>query len=625
MEQRPRSTKILATIVISIFLLMSCSKGKTINTDPDPNPDPGITEGTRLYPDDLAYKGAFRVPHENSTLNGGVSYGRGYTAASTMNWDSKHNSILMPGLSNSANYMGGFAPVQPIISATKNAKELNTAVMNPSLPFTDLTNGIQGNYHILTSVYFNGSRYLWTLFNTYDVAAATRERFGISSAWASNKVVQLANLADKPPRQWGRWIVDIDDQWANKNLGHKAFGLGSSRTNGSFGPSIYFIDKEFINNPSSSIPNVQGIYYDANHTVNSFSPADMYSDAVWVNYNGKRAYLVLVRCGFRVEPESPKIAYRGSDRWWSTSGIGKSIAYKNKDVDQTILTGAISDIATTIPVADASILPSKGYIGIGSELIYYDAIDRTTNTLLNCTRGMIIIAVNVQTQAAAHASGSAVTQYMPDILFYGNNQDGYDSVILIPMLHFYDVDQIAEIVRGERQPWDIRPYAYMTLDQEFYRSMGALNGDVGLHAAPLNSNGRIYTGFDLGIALDPTGNLYIGENDGDPEIYGRWPIIHQYAIIGTGVAPSTTAPSAPANVTVNSSGVVSWQPSNGNVLYVIFKWFDEPHYSVPQGEYRPIRTSLAPTWTDRYYKSGDKYQIIAYDRNMNASSPAQSN
>ena len=622
MEQRPKSIKILAIIAIFISLLMSCSKGKTINPDPDPDI---TTVGTRLYPDDLAYKGAFRVPHENSTLNGGVSYGRGYTAASTMNWDSKHNSILMPGLSNSANYMGGFAPAQPIISATKNAKELNTAVMNPSLPFTDLTNGIQGNYHILTSVYFNGSRYLWTLFNTYDVAAATRERFGISSAWASDKVVQLGNLADRPPRQWGRWIVDIDDQWANKNLGHKAFGLGSSRTNGSFGPSIYFIDKEFINNPSSSIPNVQGIYYDANHTVNSFSPADMYSDAVWVNYNGKRAYLVLVRCSFRVDPNNPRYGYHGSDRWWSTAGIGKSVAYKNRDVDQTTLASAISDIATTIPVVNASVLPSKGYIGIGSELIRYDAIDRTTNTLLNCTRGAIIVTVNVQTQAADHASGSIVTQYMPDILFYGNNQDGYDSVILIPMLHFYDVDQIAEIVRGERQPWDIRPYAYMTLDQDFYRSMGALNGDVGLHAAPLNTTGRIYTGFDLGIALDPTGNLYIGEKDGDPEIYSRWPIIHQYTITGTGSAPSTSAPSAPANVTVNNSGVVSWQPSNGNVLYVIFKWFDEPHYSVPQGEYRPIRTSLAPTWTDRLYKSGDKYQIIAYDRNMNASSPAQSN
>ena len=154
--------------------------------------------------------------------------------------------------------------------------------------------------------------------------------------------------------------------------------------------------------------------------------------------------------------------------------------------------------------------------------------------------------------------------------------------------------------------------------------MGALNGDVGMHARPFNTTVRIAPGSDWGIALDTNGNLYIGEKDGDPEIYSRYPIIHQYAITGTGLAPPTTSPSAPANVKVNNSGDVSWQPSNRDVLYVIFKWFDEPHYSLPQGEYRPIRTSLAPTWTDHYYKNRDKYQIIAYDRNMNASPPAYS-
>ena len=595
--------------------------------DVDPDPEQNTVKGTRLYPDDLAYQGAFRVPRDKPVVNGqNIWYGRGYTSASTMNWDSKHHSILMPGLSSGANYMGGFTPAQPVISATKNAKELNTAVMNASLPFTDLTNGLQSNsYHILTSVFFDGQRYLWTLFNTYDVATATIERFGVSSAWAPDKVVQHINLSDQPPRRWARWIVDIDDEWAIQNLGHKAFGLGSSRVNGSFGPSIYFINKESLNNPGLSIPNVQGIYYDAQHTVNSFSSADMYADAVWVNYNGKQAYVVLVLCGFRVEMNSPSIAFKGADKWWSSAGVGRSISYKSQDVEHTTLAGAISGTAATIPVADASILSSKGYINIGGELIYYAGINRSTNTLLNCVRGMMIPSVEIQTTAVAHASGLEVKQSMPDILWYGSNNNGYDSGILIPMLHFFDVDEIAEIVRGERQSWDIQPYAYMTLDKEFHRSMGALNGDVGIHAKPLNTTSRIGSGSDLGIALDAKGNLYIGENDGDPEIYDRWPIIHQYAITGTGSAPQTTAPSAPANVVVNSSGVVSWQPSNREVLYVIFKWFDEPHYSVPQGEYRPIRTSLAPTWTDRYYKNGDKYQIIAYDRNMNASAAAQSN
>ena len=621
MEQKIKLRKIVAVMMMSVVILMACCKD-------EPN-EQNTVEGTRLYPDDLAYRGAFRVPRDKVNLDGNdVFYGRRSTSASTMNWDSKHNSILMPGLSLDANYMGGFTPAQPIISATKNAKELNTAVMNTSLPFTDLTNGLQqnvlSNFLVLSSVFFDGQRYLWTLFNTYDVSAATSGRFGVSSAWASDKVVQVGNLSTHAPRQWARWIVDIDDQWAIENIGFKAFGLGSSRVNGSFGPSIYFVNKESIAGSASSIPNTQGIFYDAQHAVNSFSAADMYADAVWVNYNGKRAYVVLVRSGFRFEKNNPDVAFKGADRWWTTAGTGKSISYKSLEDENTTLSGAVSSSDTSIPVADASILSSKGYIHIGSEVIYYSDINRSTHTLLNCERGMKVPSTNAQTQAANHSSGSLVKQVLPDIFWYGSNNNGYDSDITIPMLHFYDVDEIAEIVRGQRQSWDIQPYAYMTLDREFHRSMGALNGDVGAHAAPLNSASRIASDWDLGITLDTNGNLYIGERDGDPETYEKWPLIHQYAISGTGSAPSTTAPSAPANVAVNGSGVVSWQSSNSDVLYVIFKWFDEPHYSLPQGEYRPIRTSLAPTWTDHYYKNGDKYQIIAYDRNMNGSPPAYS-
>ena len=625
MEQKKKSRMIIAVIMMIAAIFMVCCKDEPVDTDNDNDSEPNVVESSRLYPDDLAYRGAFRVPRDKPDVNGvSVWYGRGYTSASTMNWDSKNNSIIMPGLSNGGNYMGGFIPAQPVISKTKNAKELNTAVMNTALPFTDLTNGLQKDYNILACAYFDGQRYLWTLFNTYDVAAATNERFGISSAWASNKIVQVGNLSDQPPRQWARWIVDVDDQWANKNLGYKAFGLGSSRTNGSFGPSIFFFNKESLKNPTSSIPNIKGIYYDSQHTVNSFSFADDYADAVWVNYKGKRAYVILVRSSFRVDKNNVNFGYKGADRWWKTAGTGRAVAYKSQDVERTTLTNAISNTATTISVANASILPTKGYIGVDGELIYYDAINRSTNTLLNCTRGVTIPSAEAPTQAANHSSGAIVTQYMPDILWYGSNKDGYDPCIHIPMLHFYDTDEIAEIIRGERQSWDIQPYAYMTLDNEFYRSMGALNGDIGIHAKPFNTTVRVGVGNDLGITLDPNGNLYIGEKDGDPETYDRWPIIHQYTITGTGAAPPKTSPSAPANVTVNSSGAISWQPSNRDVLYVIFKWFNEPHQSIPDGEYRPIRTSLAPTWKDRYYKSGDKYQIIAYDRNMNASTPAYS-
>jgi|GEM_PF-3354485 hypothetical protein len=627
MERKTKSQTIMVIIMISVAIVVTCCKKNPVDSDPNTD-NPGVVKGSRLYPDDLVYKGAFRVPRDRGTVNGyEVWYGRGYTHESTMNWDNTNKSILMPGLSGAANYMGGFTLAQPVISASKNAKELNTAVMNAALPFTDLSNKLQhiekNNQLVLSSAYFDGQRILWVLFNTYDVSGRTDPRLGVSSAWSADNVIQVTTLHNQPPVQWGKWIVDIDDQWAVQNLGYKAFGLGSNRTNGSFGPSIYFINKESIKTPSPSISNIQGIFYDSKHTVNSFSVGDSYADAVWINYNGKSAYVVLVRNSFRAEMNNSRFGYVGADRWWSTAGNGRSVAYKSTDLENTTLATAISATATSIPVANISVLPSKGYILIGGELIYYSAVNRGTNTLLGCTRGAIYHSSGTQTQAADHSAGSAVTQCMPDIILYGSHIDGYDPCISIPMLHFYDVDEIAEIVRGERQSWDIQPYAYMTLDKEFYRSMGALNGDVGMHI-PFNSNKRIAEGSDWGITIDPDGNLYIGEKDGDPEVYSRLPIIHQYSITGQGAAPSTASPSAPSNVKVNSSGVVSWGASNSEVLYVIFKWFDEPHYSLPEGEYRPIRTSLAPTWTDRYYKSGDKYQIIAYDRNMNASSPSYS-
>ena len=122
MKQKAKSRKILIVMMMAVAIFMVCC-----NDDPnDHNIESGsdTEKSSRLYPDDLAYQGAFRVPRDKPDVNGvSVWYGRGYTYASTMNWDSKANSILMPGLSSGANYMGGFIPAQPIISVAKDAKE----------------------------------------------------------------------------------------------------------------------------------------------------------------------------------------------------------------------------------------------------------------------------------------------------------------------------------------------------------------------------------------------------------------------------------------------------------------------------------------------------------------------
>ena len=75
----------------------------------------------------------------------------------------------------------------------------------------------------------------------------------------------------------------------------------------------------------------------------------------------------------------------------------------NENITTVTLTANISALDTTIPVSNASVLASAGFVKIGNETISYPNVDITNNQLLNCARGQNY------TTAAAHLSGAVLT------------------------------------------------------------------------------------------------------------------------------------------------------------------------------------------------------------------------
>ena len=171
-----------------------------------------------------------------------------------------------------------------------------------------------------------------------------------------------------------------------------------------------------------------------------------------------------------------------------------------------------------------------------------------------------------------------------------------------PALLFYDVDELAQVAAGTLLPYEVQPYDYMILDEYFYRSGSTLGEWV--------SNT-----FQSGITTDGT-TIFIGEFNGDPVSYSKFPLVHTFSV-GAGGTQDTTAPAASASGTVTESGVVQWSSVDGAAIYVVYKYFPLAYRNV--SEYRPIRSTTGTTWTDPLYQAGDQYQVVALDRSANQS------
>lgn len=577
-----------------------------------------------LYPSDFTYDGAMRMPAEIGA--DGLTKWSNPTPYTGLGWDAISGSFLMVARTSSSLYkVAGITPAIPVISATKNVAELNTATTTLTKEFTDITGGAQADAGLLTDVEYIPAQpgqtvghYVYTRFVYYSVSDNYDARH---IGWADTDFTAPNaqngwDLDGLSTRNYDKYLTKIPDSWATSTLGHTAMGIGRVRTNASFGPGLYAF-APWIDNAGA--PPLDGanlahtllLSYPSDHAMESFGTNGNIGDAVWVSYGGKEALIFYGTIPYRYDSGCANCSVTGAIKWWKSTGTGRSTGYKDLDAEQTYLSADITAEQNTVPVTDASIFANSGraniiYISGVTPLLNEEEIrytGKSGNTLTGVTRGV----GSYFNAPLPHSGGAKIVQVMPDVMDYGGHTGGYDSIIHIPALLFYDPADLAAVAAGTKQSWEPQPYAYLTLDRNFYQS-GANK--------PQTYYGNM---FGNGITTDGDGHIFIGEEAGDPGTYTSRPLIHQFSIGSTGIA-DTTPPDAPESVAVNSSGVLTWGASNEDVTYVIFKYFTNPHVSVPVGEYRPIRTSLATTWTDPLYQAGDKYQIIAHDRSMNASS-----
>ena len=573
----------------------------------------------RIYPSDVIYSGAFKVPYG---VRNGASFEYGSALPLGMGWDSAQNALIIQGQQTGYTaYTEVVAPATPVISATKDSAELNQATTLAGYEFVDITDGIQGSsviggpleqygyVHLRDVEYLpaQGSQtegvYHWVMGHHYATADSYYNRLG----WANTDFSSLTasgpwGLDGVSDRRYDQYMFKIPETWADTHVGGKYLGVGRARTNGSFGPSLYATAPWTDGNPPATDSDVSTvkelIYYDVSNVMQSFSVASAFNDAVWVESGTKAAWVVYANMSYRHEANCNGCNRPGTDRWWQSSGTGRSVGYKDKDVDYSYLSAAIDDTVTTISFNDISIFSAAGAIKIGTEIIEYTG--KSGSSLTGCTRGAR------GTTAASYTTSNTGGQIMEDIYQYGSHVDGYDAVVNIPMLLFYDVDQIAEIATGTRQGYDIQPYAYMMLETYYWNGL----------ATQEESSASM---FHQGITTDGSGNIYIAEFQGIPAD-GKYPLIHQFAV-GAGIGVDSTAPSAPGNVAM-SSGTLSWSASDEEVVYVVFKYFENVYKDL--SEYRPIATVLDTDWVDPQWSSegADQYKIVAHDLSMNSSDGA---
>lgn len=548
----------------------------------------------RVIPNkDLKYLGAFRVPH---TTNNGTDLL--YNANGNLSYDPDTNELIIVGNFNSnPTKVGKITIPTPVISANKNVSDLNSASFDGSM--IDITNGKQVNgasgfelssvQYVPTESGQSNPHLIYMIKDQYAVIAPSsygEDCIGWSDTNFTN-IYGLWHLDSGNARAYDESLFMIPQAWADTYLNGMSLGFSRVKPEESNGPTL-FVSAPWQDNGGSPPANGTALaskelidYGNSGHPINIFNRSTDWTDAIWVTINGKAALVYLATVGFRQRETQ--------NGWWYDP---EAETYKGGSPDlYSHLNGAIDASVTTIPLVDASDYYAPYWEHIGSEQVY--CTGKSGNNLTGCTRGYN------STSATTHPDGYAVRQILADEYYYGDYGDGYDAFPYIPMLVFYDVDQIAQIAAGTRSVYDIQPYAYFALDKYMYTSSAV--------------TGIMKTSDVNGMAYDATNQkIYISEYRGD----GNYPLIHVFSLTDTGSTLDTTPPSAPTNFS-NNNGVLSWTASStSNCDYIIFKKFTILNETPT---YRPIAVTQNQTWTDPHYSDGDAYKIVAYDQSMNAS------
>lgn len=568
------------------------------------------TEGF-IPPGNINYVGSFLPP---SGARNGTDYG--YATRTGLGWDSVRNLVLLGGAANDCPSMVEALKMPALVTDhSYNKSNLNEATV--VVPFADPTNGKQtcgltgtlraDILHMTAKGNQATDNYYWVNYIYYAVDGDSTGKIG----WIDPDLSPASShgewaLGTVGAGQWGQSLLEIDNAWADKHIGGKYLGAGRTRASDSLGPSLYASAPwlESSGTPpadQTKLDYKELMYYPLEHPMESWSrgvDVDSY-DSTWIEIDGKQSFVVLWTATWPSDQGT---------RFWSSQIPMSSVAYKNRcqNFDPTVSTptAEINSTQTTIPVSNGSVYPPNGgLIKISNEYILYEGV--SGNNLLGCTRGYYGAAVS-------HNSGTATYLINQPIWDYGNQHasDGYYATPAMPILMFFDVDQLAEVAAGARKAWDLQPYAYYNLDDIFFETQSRDN------EVPWSNK------YSSGLAYDKVNKrLIVSEvvRDGSAEPI---PVLHVLDLTNTAKILDTQPPTTPLSVLVSQTGELTWTASTDNdnheVTYVIYKWYNNV-CAVGNNEFRPIWSSFSNSWTDPLYEIGDKYQIVAVDKSMNTS------
>lgn len=321
----------------------------------------------RLQPDDLVYRGAFRLPGESGGSNWGWA---GDGLAYRPDGDPKGASDAYPGSlfgfgHDHQHFVSEISIPAPVVSAAKKAAELPTA--KTLQPFADIRAGHFVDYEIpradLAYLPPQGDQTAPKLYFCF--GQHMHETFtGPSHSWcevtlSAAKTAGPWRIAGLDEYVTADYLFAIPQVWADRHTGGRRIGTGRFRDGGqgSMGPALFAIAPWQHGNPPPEGVELKAVTLlryssmydepDERHTMRDYHHSDEWAGAAWLT-DGKRAAVVFTgskgtgKCwyGFAngvVWPEEgpwpPVPAYPNDQRgWWSEAFVRQARFYDPADL-----------------------------------------------------------------------------------------------------------------------------------------------------------------------------------------------------------------------------------------------------------------------------------------------------
>jgi hypothetical protein len=360
-KQMRVSTGFFILFSMTLSLLLSCKTTTNHENNGDKKEDPLPTQ--LLQPEDLVYRGAFKLPGGSSDVKSWQWGGHAMTYYPDGNPegpdDGYPGSIFAVGHAWEHQVSEISIPV-PKISAAKNLKELNTA--GTLQAFTDILDVS------LLEIPRSGLEYLpkqgdqktaklhfcWGYHMQEDPPALTHgwceldlKNPDIQRGWyLGGYSTCIRNMSTND------YLFEIPANWASEYVPGKRLATGRFRDGGwsGQGPSLFAIGPWVQGNPpppGTALQNIPLLLYTStcdfdaeNHTMNDYHHSDEWSGGTWVTAGNKTAVVFAGTKGigdcWYGNPDGPCLECENRG-WWSTGFKGQFIFYDPADLADVAL------------------------------------------------------------------------------------------------------------------------------------------------------------------------------------------------------------------------------------------------------------------------------------------------